>query len=417
MRYVERFVEEKIVNSLKAFPAVYIAGPRQSGKTTLVKRICASRHPARYITFDDLQSRSAAEHDPEAFLRGLRGNVVLDEVQLVPNIFRILKIIVDENRQSENGGRGKFILTGSANVLALPQLSDALAGRMSVHNLLPLSATELYMTREANFIDRAFFGNFNFDTDYDEFDLNHVLRNASFPELLTLEDSLIRREWCNTYLQTVLLRDVYSLLEVQKIASLPDMLTLFATRTGGLLNEASLARDLGLNHITTKKYRILLECLFLTLPVPAWKSNFGKRLVKTPKVYLSDINLLFHLLPLEQNVIQSIDRMQVGKIIENFVAIELAKQLTFSTTPGRLYHYRTSSQQEVDFILELHNSQIIGIEVKSTSRISSKDFRNLQTLENNIGEKFKYGFVVNTGNRVVQFGNRLYSLPLASLWN
>ena len=416
MQYVERFVEEKIVNSLKAFPAVYIAGPRQSGKTTLVKRICTSRHPAGYYTFDDLQYRSAAEHDPEAFLRGLKGNVVLDEIQLVPSIFRPLKIIVDENRQSENGGRGKFTLTGSANVMALPQLSDALAGRMSVHNLLPLSATELYTTREANFIDRAFSDNLNFNTD-DEYDLNHVLRNASFPELLTLEDVLIRREWCNSYLQTVLLRDIYSLLEVQKIASLPDMLTLFATRTGGLLNEASLSRDLGLNHLTTKKYRILLESLFLTLPVPAWKGNFGKRLVKTPKVYLSDINLLFHLLPLEQNVIQSIDRMQVGKIIENFVAIELAKQLTFSTTPARLYHYRTSSQQEVDFVLELHNSQIIGIEVKSTSRISSKDFRNLQTMENDIGEKFKYGFVVNPGNKVVQFGSRLYSLPLASLWS
>ena len=415
MRFIERFIEDKIVNSLKAFPAVYIAGPRQSGKTTLVKHICASRHPAQYVTFDDFQYRSAAKHDPEAFLRDLKGNVVLDEVQLVPEVFRPLKIIVDENRQSTNGGRGKFLLTGSANVLALPQLCDALAGRMSVHDLMPYSATELFTTREANFIDKVFTDALNIDNTY-EFDMNHILRDASYPEFLTLDDTLIRKEWCNSYIQTVLLRDVQSLIEVQKTASLPDMLTLLATWTGGLLNEASLARDLGLNHLTTKKYRILLECLFLTLPVPAWKSNLGKRLVKTPKIYMSDINLLFHLLRIKQNDLQSLDRMQVGKIFENFVAVELTKQLTFANTSARLYHYRTSSQQEVDFVLESDYGSIVGIEVKSTSRISVKDFRSLQNLKTEIGAKFNCGFVVHPGKNVVQFGSRLYSLPFASLW-
>ncbi len=416
MRYIERFVEEKIVNSLVAFPAVYIAGPRQSGKTTLVKRICASHHSAHYITFDDFQYRSAARHDPEAFLRGLKGNVVLDEVQLVPEIFRPLKIIVDESRQSEDGGRGKFTLTGSASVLALPQLSDALAGRMSVHNLLPFSAAELYAARQANIIDRAFSDNLNFDNSC-EYDINQILKDASFPELLTLDDPLIRQEWCNSYLQTVLLRDVYSLLEVQKIASLPDMLNLLATRTGGLLNEASLARDLGLNHLTAKKYRVLLECLFLTLSVPAWKVNLGNRLVKTPKIYLSDINLLLHLLRLPQNFIESVDRAQVGKVIENLAAVELAKQITFAATPARLYHYRTSSQQEVDFLLESNSGQVVGIEVKSTGRVSSRDFRNLRILEDKMNAKFKCGFVVNLGREVVQFGSRLYALPFAALWS
>ena len=326
-----------------------------------------------------------------------------------------MKIVIDENRQSKNGGRGKFILTGSANVLALPKLSDALAGRMSVHNILPLSAVELYTTPDSNFIDRIFSDNPIY-ANQREFDLNRIISEASYPELLTLDDISIRREWCNSYLQTVLFRDVYSLLEVQKIASLPDMLNLLATRAGGLLNEASLARDLGLNHLTAKKYRVLLECLFLTLPVPAWKVNLGKRLVKTPKIYLSDTNLLLHLLRFERNVAQSLDRVQAGKIIENFVAIELSKQIAFATVSANLYHYRTSSQQEVDFLLESSAGEIIGIEVKSTSKISSKDFRNLQTLKSEIGSRFKYGFVVHSGNNAIHFGSCLYSLPLAALW-
>ena len=415
MQYIDRSIEDRIVDSLSTFPVVHIAGPRQSGKTTLVKRISESRHRADYITFDDLQIRSAAQHDPDVFLRSLRGNVVLDEIQLVPELFRPLKIVVDENRQSKDGGRGKFLLTGSANVMALPQLSDALAGRMSMHSLLPLSALELKKKRKVSFIDRVFASDVHFDNRF-EFDLEQILADATFPELLTISDRGLRREWCNSYLQTVLLRDVHTLLEVQKLASLPNMLSLLATRTGGLLNESSLARDLVLNHITVKKYRILLESLFLTLSVPAWMHNVGTRLVKTPKVYLSDLNLLLHLLHYEPKIIQSVERTQVGKIIENFVAVELAKQGSFATTRTRLYHYRTSSRQEVDFLLESQRGEIVAIEVKSTSRISSKHFRNLGVLKSDLPEKFKCGIVLHLGKNAVQFGDQLYALPLASLW-
>lgn len=415
MQYIDRFIEDRIVDSLSAFPVVYIAGPRQSGKSTLARRISENRHKANYITFDDLHIRSAAKHDPEAFLRSLDGNVVLDEVQLVPEIFRPLKIVVDENRQLEGGGRGKFLLTGSASIMALPQLSDALVGRMSMHTLLPLSALELNSKREENFIDRVFTGDAHF---YKKLKLNleQILTDATFPELLTIRDSALRQEWCNSYFQTVLVRDVHSLLEIQKIGSLPDMLTLLATRTGGLLNESSLARDLGLNHITVKKYRILLESLFLSLSVPAWTHNLGKRLVKTPKVYLYDLNLLLHLLHYELKNFQSADRAQIGRIIENSVAVELAKQETFAATRTRLYHYRTSSQQEVDFVLETSRGDIIGIEVKSTSNIYPKHFRNLKVLKDQTDEKFKCGIVMHLGESVLPFGDQLYAMPLASLW-
>ncbi len=416
MKYIYRLIEDRIVKSLTAFPVVYVAGPRQSGKTTLVRRISKLRHQADYISFDDFQYRFAAQHDPEGFLRSLKGNVVLDEIQLVPEIFRALKIVVDENRQLKNGGRGKFLLTGSANVMAIPQLSDALVGRMSIHSLLPLSALELSRKPQTNFVDRAFSTIPRLDGEF-EFNIQKELTNATFPELQTFGDDDLRREWCNNYLQTVLLRDVHSLLELQKFASLPNMLNLLATRIGGLLNEASIARDLQLNHITVRKYRILLESLFLTLTVPAWKRNLGKRLIKTSKIYLCDINLLLHLLHVELDFLKSTDRTQVGKIIENFVAVELAKQAAFATTRSQLYHFRTSSGQEVDFILEANGGQIIGIEVKSTSKISTRNFQNLETLKQDVGDKFKRGFVIHPGKSAVQFGDELYALPLAALWH
>ena len=413
-QYIERSIEEKIARFLKSFPTVYIGGPRQSGKTTLVRQLAKTRHPAQYITFDDLQFRSAVKEDPDSFLRSLKGNVVLDEIQLIPEIFRPLKVIIDENRQSENGGRGKFLLTGSANIMALPKLCDALAGRVCMQNLLPLSAIEISNKRKASFIDQVFSGNVDFDMEK-EMPLDEILKHTSYPELLAMDDALTRKNWCNSYLQSVLQRDVHALLEVQKLMKLPQMLNLIATRTGGLLNETSLARDLDLNYITTRKYRILLESLFLTLPIPAWQRNPGKRLIKTPKVYLGDINLLIHLLGVDQEFLHSRDRIQVGRIIENFVAVELTKQIAMATTTARLYHYRTSSQQEVDFVLESQRGQVIGIEVKSTSKVTARDFRNLKTLKSEIGSGFECGFVTYPGNDFVQFGNRLYALPLASL--
>ena len=415
MQYIDRFIHDKVVDSLSTFPVVYIAGPRQSGKTTLVKRISQRTHKANYVTFDHLQTRAAAQHDPEGFLRSLKGNVVLDEIQLVPELFRPLKVVVDENRESSDGGRGKFLLTGSANIMATPQLSEALVGRMSMHTLLPLSALELSNKRESNIIDQLFDDSVEVGDSF-EFDVEKILIGATFPELLTIRKKVLRQEWCNNYLQTVLLRDVHALLEIQKMASLPDMLGLLASRVGGLLNESSLTQNLDLNHITVKKYRILLECLYLTLSVPAWRRNFGKRLIKTPKVYLSDLNLLLHLLHNELDLFQSADRILVGKVVENFVAIELTKQGLFASTPTRLYHYRTSSGQEVDFVLESTRGDIVGIEVKSTSKVTSKNFHNLQALKSDVGDKFKCGLVLHLGKNAVQFGEQLYALPLVALW-
>lgn len=415
MNKIARSLEPHLIHSLEAFPVVYIAGPRQSGKTTLAQHIAASRHKARYITFDDLQMRSAVRQDPSAFLRSLDGPVVLDEIQMAPELFRPLKMVVDENRSLKDGGRGRFLLTGSASIMALPMLSDALVGRLVLHVLPPLSAQEIQRTQH-NFIDSAFTEDWKF-TQLPKENVMQMMMNASFPELFTLENWALRYEWCNGYMSTILQRDVRALMEVEKVAALPNMLRLLAARTGGLLNETALSRDTGLNHVTTKRYRLLLENLFLTLSVPAWSSNLGKRLIKASKIYISDLNLLSYLLNVDLQDLPQKNPMLFGQMVENFVALELTKQLTFSTVHARLYHYRTSSGQEVDFILEGPQNDIIGIEVKARSKVGAKDFQHLEALKSDLGKKFQRGLVFYQGTDMLPFGKDMWAVPLAMLWH
>lgn len=414
MKKITRLAKASILQSLESFPVVYIAGPRQSGKTTLAQDIATSQHPAKYITFDDIQIRSSAQRDPVAFLRSLNGPTVLDEVQMVPELFRPLKIVIDENRNRKDGGRGRFLLTGSASVMALPQLSDALVGRMALHMLLPFSVQELAPKAKHNFIDSIFTQEWKF-TQLPKNHLIPMISRASFPELLTLKSQSLCYEWCNSYINTILQRDVRVLMEVEKISALPNMLRLLAARTGGLLNEAALSRDTTLNHLTIKRYRLLLESLFLTLTIPAWSINLGKRLIKAPKTYISDVNLLAYLLNFDLRDLPQQNSMLFGQILENFVAIELTKQLTFSKIRAKLYHYRTSSGQEIDFILEGPHSHIVGIEVKARSKINTKDFQHLEAIKQDLGEKFQCGLVLYQGSEILPFGKDMWAIPFTVL--
>lgn len=415
MEKTVRLIEDRIIHSLAAFPVVYISGPRQSGKTTLVQHIASTQHIAKYITFDDVQMRSAVGRDPEAFLRSLDGPIVLDEVQMVPDLFRPLKIIVDENRNKPDGGRGRFLLTGSASVMALPKLSDALVGRMTLHTLLPFSTREIQQKPTPSFVDRLFSNEWQFN-QLPRDNMFQMMFEASFPELRGLNSYALRYEWCNSYINTLLQRDVRVLMEVEKIGLLPDMLRLLATRAGGLLNEAALSRDIGLNHMTTKRYHLLLESLFLIQSVPAWSSNLGKRLIKTPKVYICDLNLLLYLLNVELSDLPQLNGTLLGQVLENFVAVELAKQITFSPTRAKLYHYRTASGQEVDFLLEGPQNHVVGLEVKSKSKVIAKDFQHLESLKKVLGTRFQRGFVIYQGTEIIPFGDDMWAIPLATLW-
>lgn len=413
MNHIKRNLTANILFSLKNSPVVFLNGPRQAGKSTLVQRLSRDEYPAEYITFDNATQMAAASVSPEAFLNNRKGPVIIDEVQIVPVMFRALKQVVDELRLTDKkNSNGRFLLTGSANIMALPKLSDPLVGRMSVKTLYPLSGGEVFLGA-AQFLDHLFASEFS--AVKNPASLNEVIRAATFPEI-SGKPSRERNEWFDGYLTTILQRDVRVIAELEKIALLPTMLRILATRAGSLINDADISRDIGLNAVTSKNYRSLLQAIFLTFDVRPWYRNIGKRLVKSPKGYLTDSSLLCHLLDWNLDDLSQLKPHLYGHVVENFVATELLKLLSFSDIRANLLHFRTSDGKEVDFVLERPDGTLAGIEVKAASRVDAGDFRGLKVLQDATGNDFVCGIVLYTGNDIVPFGHNLYAVPISTLW-
>ena len=414
MQQTPRKLSDDVLFALNNAPVVFVNGPRQAGKTTLVQSLAAEEFPADYISFDNATQMAAAAASPETFLSSRKGPMIIDEVQLVPDIFRALKIVVDNLRLANEGNvNGRFLLTGSANIMALPKLSDSLVGRMRVKTLLPFAGCEA-LGKRGDFLERLF--NLDFTNQKtDKTPLNDIMRLATFPEI-SGRQVRERSEWFDGYLTTMLQRDVRVISELEKIALLPTLLRILAARAGSLMNDASISRDAGLNPVTSKSYRAILQAMFLTFDVQPWYRNIGKRLVKSPKGYLGDTLLLCHLL--EWNLDDLRDRRPdvYGHVVENFVATELSKLLTFTNLRARLLHFRTSDNKEVDFVLERPDGRLAGIEVKSSDTVRSGDFKGLKVLQEVAGDDFVCGIVLYTGRDVVPFGEKLMAVPVGALW-
>jgi predicted AAA+ superfamily ATPase len=393
-------------------PAVFLHGARQVGKTTLARALAESGGSGfRYVTFDDLTALAAAQADPEGFLAGFGdGPLVFDEVQRVPGLFLPLKAAVDRDRRP-----GRFLLTGSANLLVLPRLSDALVGRMAVVTLWPLSQGETGRVIEG-FVD-ALFGDgvptLAPATDGPSI-VERVLRGG-FPEAVALASDRSRDDWCEAYVTTLLSRDIRDLAQIEGLAALPRLLALVAARPMALLNRAELARSSGIPQSTLQRYLALLEAVFLVRMLPPWHANLGKRLVKSPKLLLTDSGLAAHLMGLDAARVTS-DRVLFGGLLESFVANELTKQLGWSDAGATLHHLRSHGGEEVDFVLETRSGRLAGIEVKSAATVSSHDFRGLRTLAEWAGPRFHRGIVLHAGTDVVPFGERLFAMPIEALW-
>jgi uncharacterized protein len=408
MIYIQRHLQTAIREALNRFPVVFLNGPRQAGKSTLVKHLVDTGLPATYLTFDDSTVFTAASNDPEGFLRSLTGPVVIDEVQLVPGIFRVLKLLVDEQRTN-----GRFLLTGSANVLALPGLSDALVGRMAVLTLYPFSAAETLGKGSP-----AVSGLFDQDLAPGPLageGLESAVAGATYPEIASKPQTAVDA-WFNGYMTTLLQRDVRQLAEIEKVAALPNILNVLAARAAGLLNDADSARDAKLNAMTYRRYRSLLQQLFLIALVPPWFRNVGKRFVKAPKLYFTDTALLCHRLGVDFGGLSRRNPSLFGRLVENFVATELLKQVSL-LPDGMLHHFRTQNGKEVDFVVERRSGALIGIEVKASASVSADDFAGLRVLKEAAGKDFRRGIVLYLGSNTVAFGGDLYALPLSSLWS
>lgn len=415
MRKIARTIQDKLLLNIKNSPIVFVNGPRQAGKSTLVQMIAEDKHKANYVTFDNITEMAAATNNPSSYLKLKPTPIIIDEVQLVPEIFRNLKIIVDENRlQNPKDTNGQFILTGSANILALPKLADALVGRMNVLTLYPLSVSEVLKTR-SHFIDNLF--NKNINNKISNFiDIDKAISIATFPEI-SGKDQQSQVIWFENYLATLLQRDVRTLAEIEKTSILPNLLRVLATRAGSLINEANIASSIKINAVTEKNYRSILKMMFLTHDIKPWLKNIGKRLVKAPKGYITDTSLLCHLLGYDYKTLQTKRPELLGHVIENFVASELLKLISFSSSREKLMFFRTSDGKEVDFILERPNADLIALEIKASDHVSKSDFKGLKELKSHAKEHFITGAVLYQGKDIVPFDDDLWALPIDFLWN
>jgi predicted AAA+ superfamily ATPase len=390
-------------------PVVLLNGARQTGKTTLAQAI-AQKSGAQYFTFDDAATLALAAGDPAGFIRNLTGRVVLDEIQKAPNLFPVIKLAVDQDRTP-----GRFLLTGSANVMTLPRLSESLAGRMEIIPLFPFSAGELAGKHEG-FVKHLFEGSIaklkpSSTTD----GLPARLVQGGYPEAVQRDAADRRSAWFAAYISTILQRDVRDLARVAGLHALPNLLKLLAARASGLVNLADVGRDAGLPHTTLTRYLALLETVFLIHRLPAWSPNLGKRLVKAPKLHLGDAGLACHLVGADARRLRD-DRSLLGRMLETYVVGELRKQLSWGESQTALYHFRTAAGSEADVVLERADGSVAGVEVKATVTVGTSDFTALQELRDQLGKRFRAGVVLYAGDRAVPFGDRLWLVPLPVLW-
>lgn len=402
-----RKIRQNLIEALQDSPVVLVNGARQTGKSTLIQDL---DREATYYTFDDPAVLSAVLADPFGFINGLKGAVCLDEVQRAPGVFLAIKAAVDRDRTP-----GRFLLTGSANVLLLPQIADSLAGRMEVLSLWSLAQSEIER-QPLSMIDRLFNGQLPDKCHFDREDFICRLSRGGYPEALSRSSERRREAWFESYLHTILLRDVRDLAQIEGLTEMPRLMQLLGARSGGLLNVAELSRSTSIPQTTLKRYLTLLETLFLVRLVPAWSSNLGKRLQKSPKLFVTDYGLMAHLQGLSEEGM-SAELGLPGDLVEGFVHAELVKHQGWSDVRTQLMHYRTTSGVEVDFVLENRRGDLVGIEVKAAATISGKDFNGLRHLRETTPHQFKRGVVFYTGEQVVPFDEQLVAVPLGLFWS
>jgi predicted AAA+ superfamily ATPase len=401
--FIPRHLQSLLDTALGDTPALLVNGPRQCGKTTLVRQY-ADR--MAYFSLDDPALLAAVRADPLGFVRR-QDRLIIDEVQRAPELLLALKLAIDQDRRP-----GRFLLTGSANLMALPTVADSLAGRVEIHTLLPLSNAEI-AGRPADFVERLLRCDWPLvatTAEKREDCVDRVLAGG-YPEMRLRATPARRRTWAHAYLTTLIERDVRDIADIAQTAKIPQLLGILAHLSGQLLNLQQIGGQIGLDGKSVEKYIGILEKMFLVRRLPAWSGNELNRLIKTPKLHFLDAGLQASLVRLtpERAVL---DRARFGATLETWVYGELLKTLALGQDPWFLFHYRDKDRVEVDFVLESPLGEIVGIEVKASATVGPADFKGLRRLAALCRERFRAGAVLYDGEHVLSFGAGMSAVPL-----
>lgn len=415
MQLIQRLVQKRIQEILTDTRVILVVGPRQAGKTTLIREQL-SQDDREFISLDNSTIRQAALNDPHGLLLD-KDYVTIDEIQRAPELLLAIKESVDTDKRP-----GRFLLSGSANVMTLPKVADSLAGRMETVQLLPLSQAEIIGTKGV-FLQEVFKGKLpkisrmkSLENELFRIgkDLVSTVLAGGYPEAIARNNNR-RRDWYMAYMDSLINRDVKDMAQIDNLAYMQNLLRILAEFSGQLINYAEIGRRLELTAPTVRKYNEYFEQLFIVRKLQPWSSSKLNRLIRTPKIHFLDSGLLAALKGLSEEEVQY-DKTSFGHVLETFVLSELFKLSTITPYKYRFYHFRDKDSNEVDIVIEDDMGKVVGIEVKASSTVRVSDFNGLRKLQEACGRKFVMGMVLYDHEQTVGFGDGMYAVPISSLW-
>ena len=413
---IPRWMQSVVAESLAAFPVVLLTGPRQVGKSTLARALVSSRWKARYLTLDDRPLLDAALRDPEGFVEGAGTPVIIDEIQRAPELMLAVKRMVDRRKRP-----GMYLLTGSAHVLTLAKVSETLAGRVAVHELLPFACAEIARRPAPDLLNRLF----RASTPEEALRgrprsvppgrmgrIRKAILSGGFPDPALMRKDGARRTWFESYRQTYLERDLRGLANVEHLPDFNRLLTLLSIRTGRQLNLLEVSRELGLPYVTLRRYFDLAMQTYLVFLLRPYASNQAKRLVRTPVIHACDTGMACHFGGTERW--DALERQgRAGQMLETWVVTELRKLLAVGRGgAGRLWYWRTRGGHEVDVLVE-RGEEVVGIEVKSGMNIAGRALAGLRACREGLGPRWRFGVVLYGGTDVLVLDEKTMAIPFS----